>query len=257
MPKYFIDQEFQEGFRKPLFGKRSHFIDLISIGMCCEDGRTYYAVSNEFDLKGVWINEWLRENILKPIHSELCRKQSVYAKTYHWQLFAPFTIKSMKTLIKWHGKPNSIIAEEICMFCYPEQAENFKNDQKEFLGRANQYGWNGEQPEFYGYYADYDWVLFCSLFGKMIDLPKGFPMYCRDLKQMLDECYGYQENKYPNERRLESWLKFVENHPDYPKNNGEHNALSDAIWNKELYDFLAKKKFLNQPIPQTAKNTQP
>jgi len=40
---------------------------------------------------------------------------------------------------------------------------------------------------FYAYYADYDWVVFAQLFGKMKDLPKGFPMYCKDLKQSLDE----------------------------------------------------------------------
>lgn len=44
-----------------------------------------------------------------------------------------------------------------------------------------------EKPEFWGYYADYDWVVFCQIFGAMIDLPKGWPMYCRDLKQWSDE----------------------------------------------------------------------
>ena len=47
--KYFLDTEFIEGFHKPLFGKKRHFIDLISIGIVCEDGREYYAVSNEFN----------------------------------------------------------------------------------------------------------------------------------------------------------------------------------------------------------------
>lgn len=98
---------------------------------------------------------------------------------------------------------------------------------------------------FYGYFADYDWVVFCWLFGRMIDLPKGFPMYCRDLKQMLDECYVYQENKYEGESRLKSWLKSVKSHPDYPKQQNEHNALADAIWNAELYKFISQKKFLN------------
>lgn len=31
--KYFLDTEFIEGFHKPLFGKRRHFIDLISIAI--------------------------------------------------------------------------------------------------------------------------------------------------------------------------------------------------------------------------------
>jgi hypothetical protein len=36
-------------------------------------------------------------------------------------------------------------------------------------------------------YADYDWVVLCQLFGAMVDLPKGWPMYCRDIKQWADE----------------------------------------------------------------------
>ena len=29
-----------------------------------------------------------------------------------------------------------------------------------------------ETPEFWGYYCDYDWVVFCQMFGTMMDLPK-------------------------------------------------------------------------------------
>lgn len=74
-------------------------------------------------------------------------------------------------------------------------------------------------PEFWGYYADYDWVIFCQLFGRMIDLPPGFPMYCRDLKQWADQL-GIGKDKYPKQQGV------------------EHNALSDARWNRQLYDFL-------------------
>ena len=27
-------------------------------------------------------------------------------------------------------------------------------------------------PTFFGWYASYDWVVFCWIFGRMIDLPK-------------------------------------------------------------------------------------
>jgi 3'-5' exoribonuclease-like protein len=76
---------------------------------------------------------------------------------------------------------------------------------------------NNSKPEFWGYYADYDWVVFCQLFGTMINLPKGWPMYCRDLKQ---------------------WCDMLGN-PRLPKQTSqEHNALADARWNKEVWDFL-------------------
>jgi hypothetical protein len=38
-------------------------------------------------------------------------------------------------------------------------------------------------PEFWAYYGDYDWVFFCRIFGAMIDLPRGWPKLCLDLKQ--------------------------------------------------------------------------
>ena len=71
-------------------------------------------------------------------------------------------------------------------------------------------------PEFYGYYADYDWVVFCWLFGSMIDLPKEWPMYCKDLKQILDDL------------KLDS----------IPQSISEHNALVDAIWNEDLHKHI-------------------
>jgi hypothetical protein len=57
------------------------------------------------------------------------------------------------------------------------------------------------------------------MFGAMINLPEGFPMYCNDLKQ---------------------FAKSVGN-PKLPEQGkGEHNALADARWNKTSYDFLVK-----------------
>lgn len=72
------------------------------------------------------------------------------------------------------------------------------------------------KPEFWGYYADYDWVVFCQIFGTMVDLPKGWPMYCRDLKQWCDQL----------------------GNPRLPKVSGEHDALRDARWNCSIYSFL-------------------
>jgi hypothetical protein len=76
-----------------------------------------------------------------------------------------------------------------------------------------------EKPEFWGYYSAYDWVVFCQLFGAMVDLPHGWPMYCRDLKQ---------------------WADMIGN-PRFAKPAVEHNALSDARWNAEFYTFLAQR----------------
>lgn len=76
--------------------------------------------------------------------------------------------------------------------------------------------------EFWGYYADYDWVVFCSVFGTMINLPEHFPMFCMDLKQLM-QSKGLDEE----------WKK------NYcPEPEGEHNALVDAKWNRRLMETI-------------------
>lgn len=76
-----------------------------------------------------------------------------------------------------------------------------------------------DPPEFWGYFADYDWVVFCQLFGAMIALPKGYPMFCYDLMQ-LSRHLGVPKQTFPKQ------------------DSTEHHALNDARWNKKLYDFL-------------------
>jgi len=79
-----------------------------------------------------------------------------------------------------------------------------------------------DKLEFWGYYADYDWVVFCWLFGTMMDLPNNFPMYCKDLKQLADDI----------------------GKPKFEEPDGEHNALVDAIWNEELHKYLEPTKVI-------------
>src|SRR5678810_383989 len=94
--------------------------------------------------------------------------------------------------LQWNGVLRSIIADEIRAFM-------------------------GEKPEIWAYYADYDWVALCQLFGTMMDLPKGWPMYCRDVKQLCD---SLGNPKLPEQGK------------------GEHYALADARWNMLAWEFL-------------------
>lgn len=281
MAKYFIDCEFIEDFHKPLFGKRRHYIDLISIAIVCDDGREYYAVSNDFDLSHVWFKYemkqisgdarntfpkgvkeyWLRDNVLKPIHDDLYERQGSYAKTYHSAL-SGFNIKGMKNLLGWYGKSNKRIAFDILQFVYDPSGLAWK----EWLGSTDEYyqalldgRGDGDNPVFYGYYSDYDWVLLCTLFGRMIDLPKGFPMLCYDLKQEIDRvAMKWQRGGTPQQNReydeecaklggrytiafnnnFNDMVKLIKSHKQYPVQTNNHNALDDARWNKKLYEFI-------------------
>jgi hypothetical protein len=79
----------------------------------------------------------------------------------------------------------------------------------------------GEEPEIWAYYADYDWVALCQLFGTMMDLPNGWPMFCRDVKQLADSL----------------------GNPDLPPQDTstEHNAMADAQWTRSAWEFLARR----------------
>lgn len=182
--KYFLDTEFIEGFHKPLFSKRRHFIDLISIGIVSEDNRALYFISSEYNYNDA--DPWVMANVITPAYIDAVHgdNRNFYSSdTFHKRYGTP--VKQIcKILMDWIGEDNDI--------------------------------------SFYGYYSDYDWVLLCSMFGRMNELPAVFPMYCRDIKQMMDE-------------------KGVDyTHPDCPKQKGNHISLHDAAWNKEAYEWLSK-----------------
>jgi len=161
--KYFLDTEFIEA-------GRNNPVTLISIGIVAEDGRSFYAISSEYNPDDA--NDWVKKNVLPHLND------IVLASTHLGRV------------------PVATIAQGI----------------RDFIGE--------DIPEFWGYYADYDWVVLCQLFGRMIDLPKGWPMFCRDIKQVATDL----------------------GNPRLPKQNTvEHNALSDARWNKLTYEFLAEK----------------
>jgi hypothetical protein len=165
--RYWLDTEFIED------GKT---IDLLSIGIVCEDGREFYR--QFLDADWTKANDWVKENVLP----QLAPTAEFGTEEWNDQGFP------------WgsHGS----VAYELRQFCNPEK-----------------YG----KPEFWGYYADYDWVALCQLFGTMIDLPKGWPMYCRDIKQWCDEL----------------------GNPKLPEQGkGEHHALADAKWNLKAWVFL-------------------
>ena len=275
---YFIDTEFLEGTQKRMFGETKPTIDLISIGIVCEDGREYYAISKDFNLKEAWNrydwkqkkvsdgipgaykDYWIRDNVLKPIYDELIKLEIDNYQGFVdplYEIEIDFTYSNFKRLIKKYGKTNKQIAEEIKMFISLKDITGgfgtrlpLDNSNREYEDRMNNLLVENfyYKPEFYGYYADYDWVAFCWLFGKMIDLPKWFPYYCIDLKQTLD---GKANNVNPlvfnsikNEPTFLNKIDWIKNNPNYPKQTNEHSAIHDARWNFELYKFLTDTQWI-------------
>lgn len=76
------------------------------------------------------------------------------------------------------------------------------------------------KPEIWAYYAGYDWVAFCQLFGRMVDLPPGFPMFCLDVQQEAHR-YGILSRDLPEQSDAE-----------------QHHALLDARWTKLAHEWI-------------------
>jgi hypothetical protein len=74
----------------------------------------------------------------------------------------------------------------------------------------------GKKPklELWGYFSAYDHVLLCGLYGRMVDVPKGFPWITMDLKQRMDD------------------LDFAKK-----ERSGDdvHTAIGDARWIRKAY----------------------
>lgn len=122
-------------------------------------------------------NDWVKENVIPHLHGCLFRRVKCDLD--------PCPVKSLRK-IKW----------ALIDFCDLEK--------------------HGK-PEFWGYYSAYDHVSLCRIFGKMIDLPKGWPMYTNDIKQ---------------------WAFMLGDPTLPPERKDEHHALADARWNKKAWEFL-------------------
>ncbi len=75
----------------------------------------------------------------------------------------------------------------------------------------------GTRPEFWAYYATYDAMLLFKLYGGFM----GFPW-----------------NQVVHDISTLAMLKGVYQHEFPPQQSVAHHALNDAIWNKEVYDYI-------------------
>lgn len=175
--RYWYDCEFLEDGRT---------IELISIGIVAEDGREYYAVSDEVTRgkleRRIRRNDWLMRNVVP-------------------------------SLPKLHGDAN-LHAPASWLFDYRsplvKKPERIADEVRDFLLTAG-------SPELWADYSAYDHVVLCQLWGPMIDLPPGLPMFTRDVQQYAAHLG-------------------VTGLPEQAE--GLHNALSDARHCRTRWEFL-------------------
>lgn len=167
--------------------------------------RTYYAVNADVDLKALKENDWLVRNVLPrlPIaHRKVLDAYIANPPTRH-----PYPHIDMVDLSRkaTEVKPHWVIANEVRDFLLAPLAEA---DDEEAI-----------DIELWADYGAYDHVVLAQLWGPMIGLPPGVPMYTNDLQQLARSVglQGYKPDQSPEEA---------------------HNALADAWYALDLYAGL-------------------
>jgi hypothetical protein len=187
--KVYYDTEFIEDGRT---------IDLISIGMVAEDGREYYAVNaaigsdlspggNDKLHDRIRRHHWIMRNVVPHLPLREGRDNGLRLGGE----FGPdFWLSRDSVLVK----PKWLIANEV----------------RDFLAAA-------APVELWAWYGAYDHVCLAQLWGPMVDLPDGVPMWTNDLRQ---ECERLGNPQLPEQTE------------------SEHNALADARHLKVRAEYL-------------------
>lgn len=158
--KYFYDTEFIEDGRT---------IDLVSIGIACEDERKYYAVNRDCRWERVADSQfdWLRNNVW--IHLPI---QGLCPDMAH-----P-TVKRKHTIAKE--------VEDFLLYGFTFPTPEYPDPMQM------------SSPSLWADYPAYDHVALCQLWGSMADKPACIPMRTNDITQ-LAEMIGFPEAKLPKQ----------------------------------------------------------
>lgn len=150
-------------------------IELISIGVVAEDGREFYAVNRDAPWRRIKKHTWLVENVVPSLPN------------LHGDARLHYARRGPLGLIDWQSpliKRRQAIADQLLAF--------FEGDS---------------DVQLWADYCAYDHVALCQLYGPMIALPDGLPMWTHDFQQAWENA----------------------DKPELPEQtSGVHNALGDA-----------------------------
>lgn len=183
-----IDYDFE-------FSSTAGRIDIASVGMVDDQGRTYYAINGECDLGALLASNWLMANVVPSL--PLVRRTNVNGAYLAWDRDLPDFNKV---------KSRAQIASEVRNFVLGVPEPD--------LPPADLH------VELWADYGAYDHVALCQLFGTMMDLPEGFPMWTHDIQQEIE--------------------RLGLTNADLPKQvSGQHNALTDALHQQQVRRWIA------------------
>ena len=192
--KFFFDTEFHEHDVKTADGRTVRVVELISIGVVDENGKTYYAVNSEFDREAARNNYFLNTHVLDKLPPES----------------------------EW--KPMAEIQKELFRFI------------------------GSQESDFYYWQAPHDPLLLYELLSPVMYRDSRPRMMTQrdnvnmviNIGQIFNEL-GRPRDVLPKKAAASEIQK------------GQHNALTDAQWDKDAYyalvDYKAKLEAARRPGP--------
>lgn len=188
--KVFYDTEFLEDGRT---------IDLISIGMVRADGEELYLINRGVDLRRLAQHEWLMANVVP--HLPLTRTTGHFVK--------PDGVTHTLPVLAW----------DVGHTDWPRvrsRVEIANAVRRYLIGNLR------PLPELWAWYGAYDHIALAQLFGPMVKLPDGIPMWTNDLRQLVEMAGGSEVGLNPPAQQ-----------------GGEHHALADARWVRDVHAHLS------------------
>jgi len=154
-----------------------HPISLISVGMIDDRGNELYAINVDAPLSAIWQNRWTRENLWPTLPLEPVNKGAI-------------------AVLDWDSTHPDI--------ANVRKLENLREDVYQFLVSEG-------EPEVWGSYSAFDYVLLSQLWGTFEDHRPWLPMFIKDIQQLGQELES------------ETWLAV-----QLQAATSSHNALQDA-----------------------------
>lgn len=177
-------------------------IEVISIALVADDGREYYAVNSEAPWDRIREHDWLMRNVVP--HLPVTGRRALDAYLANPPNVGPRPSVTLvgPDLTDTRVKPRQVIANEVRDFIQATDAV---------------------APQLWADYGAYDHVALCQLWGTMMRLPLGVPMWTHDLQQEIE--------------------RLGIDHADLPQQiEGAHDALADARHNQVVRRWLASRE---------------
>ena len=152
--------------------------EVISMAIVREDGKCLYLENRHYDIDEC-TNDWIIKNVIPYLWLNQWNVEEYMGYERRWDVIVPL---------------------------------------HDFRKKIEEYFSEDDDIEIWGWYCSYDWYLFCKVFGIMMNLPKSFPYFIRDLRQEMD--------RIPKE--------------DRPQVKRNHNALEDARGIRNAYIEVQK-----------------